>query len=392
MQIDFNNTEIAFAYKNNFQLKKAYRIFRLIDNNFLVKYGSKATNLALKLGFPIKLIIKATIFEQFCGGENVKDCAHRINQLGKFNVGTILDYSVEGKDDEAEFNKTVLEIKKTIDSARLNKNIPFSVFKITGIASYSVLKAANISIDGLSLDQEKEYEKVLKRVDDICRCAHTNQVPIFIDAEDSWFQGAIDRIVEVMMNKYNQEQVIVYTTIQFYRFDRVEYLKYLHKQSENLNYKLGVKLVRGAYMEKERSRAKEKGYKDPIHVTKKDTDSDYNLALNYCIENIDKISICAGTHNENSSSLLVNLMKSAGLKNDDKRIYFAQLIGMSDHISFNLSKSGYNVAKYVPYGPVNEVMPYLFRRAEENTSVSGQTGRELALIKSELKRRKVYFI
>ena len=387
MNIDFNNTETAFAYKSNSQLKRAFRLFKLMNNNTLVFFGSRLANLALQMHFPIKSIIKNTIFEQFCGGENVKDCNKRIDQLSAYNVGTILDYSVEGKGEEGDFNATVLEIKRTIDAASSNNHIPFSVFKITGLGSYSILKAANNGIKQLITSKKEEYDKLLFRVDEICGYAFDKNVPIFIDAEDSWFQGTIDIITEIMMKKYNQKNVIVYTTFQFYRWDRLEYLKTLINDAQTSQYKIGVKLVRGAYMEKERVRAEEMKYKDPIHKSKKDTDNDYNMALKYCVDHIDYLRICAGTHNEKSTDYLLALMNDKKLSNNDNRIYFAQLLGMSDHISFNLSKAGYNVAKYVPYGPVNEVMPYLMRRAEENTSVSGQTSRELSLIKKEIKRR-----
>lgn len=389
MNIDFNDTETAFAYKSNFQLKRAYRLFKMMNNSTLVFFGSRLANLALQLHFPVKSLIRNTIFEQFCGGENVIDCKKRIDQISTYNVGTILDYSVEGKGEEDDFNATVLEIKRTIDAASVNEHIPFSVFKITGLGSYSILKAANNGIDQLSELKKEEYEKLLLRVNDICDYAYGKNIPIFIDAEDSWFQGTIDCIAEKMMKQYNQQKVIVYTTIQFYRWDRIDYLTSLIKNAKENKYKLGVKLVRGAYMEKERARAVEMNYKDPIQKTKEDTDKDYDLALKYCIADIDHLSICAGTHNEKSTAYLLALMKENKLDNNDHRICFAQLLGMSDHISFNLSKVGYNVAKYVPYGPVNEVMPYLMRRAEENTSVAGQTSRELSLIRKEIKRRKL---
>ncbi len=387
--MDFNNTETAFAYKSNSQLKRALRLFKLMNNNTLVYIGSRLTNFALQLHFPIKSIIRNTIFEQFCGGENVNDCKKRIDQLSGYNIGAILDYSVEGKGEENDFNETVLEIKRTIDAAFSNDHIPFSVFKMTGLGSFSILKAANNGIDHLELPKKEEFDNLVSRVDEICKYAHDKNVPIFIDAEDSWYQGTIDRVIEIMMERYNQQNIIVYTTIQFYRWGRLEYLDKLVIDAQDRKYKLGVKLVRGAYMEKERERAEEMGYKDPIHKSKEDTDNDYDLGLKSCIDNIENVNICAGTHNEKSTDYLLNLMKAKGIKNNDSRVYFAQLLGMSDHISFNLSKAGYNVAKYVPYGPISEVMPYLMRRAEENTSVAGQTGRELSLIKKEIKRRSI---
>ena len=325
---------------------------------------------------------------QFCGGESVEESSERINQLSKYNVGTIPDYSAEGKNADEDFDNTVSEIKKTIDASSENNNIPFSVFKVTGLGPLSILEFANAGLEKLSNDQKDEYNKIESRIDDICKYSFSKDVPIFIDAEDSWIQGTIDRIVEKMMCRYNQSKVIVYTTIQFYRWDRLEYLTKLQEDSLKLNYKLGIKLVRGAYMEKERHRAEVMGYQDPIQKTKKDTDSDFDKGLKFCVDHIDQISICAGTHNEKSSLYLTELLNSSNILRTDQRVYFSQLLGMSDHISFNLSNLGYNVAKYVPYGPVKEVIPYLIRRTEENNSVADQSGRELLLLKKELKRRQ----
>lgn len=388
MKVDFNNTENAFEYKSNLQLKKAQNIFKLMKNKGVVTLGSWATKFALKINLPINYLIKKTIFEQFCGGENVIDSAKRIKDLEKYNVGTILDYSSEGKDSEVAFDKTVFEIIKTIDKAKDNISVPFSVFKVTGLARISILKKAYNNKFQLTPDEKEKFERIKYRMNHICKYANENNVPIFIDAEESWIQDTIDRLSEDMMLSYNKEKAIVFTTLQFYRIDRLEYLKELHQQSINKGYKLGVKLVRGAYMEKERNRAIAKNYKDPIQKSKEDTDKDFNIALEYCIKNINDISICAGTHNEESSMCLINLMSKYKINNDDPRVYYSQLLGMSDHISFNLSKAKYNVAKYVPYGPIKEVMPYLIRRAEENSSVSSQSNRELSLIEEEIKRRK----
>lgn len=388
MNIDFNNTEIAFKSKTNFQLKKAYWLFKIVSIKTLVTIGSYLTKIALYIRLPINGIIKKTIFQQFCGGEYIEECNSTIKKLYDFNIGTILDYSVEGKNSNDDLDVTTEEIIKTIKKAKDNPSIPFAVFKPTGVSKFSLLEKANNGIDNLTDKELIEYKKVLNRIDKICKTSYDFKVPVFIDAEDSWIQDAIDTIAEKMMSIYNKDNVYVYNTIQMYRWDRLEYLKKSNEKAKKMGYKLGIKLVRGAYMEKERARALEKGYKSPIQKNKKNTDKDYNLALNFCINNIDNISICAGTHNEKSCLYLAEIIKNNKLDKNDSRIYFAQLLGMSDHISYNLSISGYNVAKYVPYGPIKEVLPYLIRRAEENTSVSGQTGRELSLIIKERKRRK----
>lgn len=389
MAIDFNNTEVAFKGKTSFQLQKAYYLFKIVSNKTLVTIGSALTKIALALRLPINYFIKKTIFQQFCGGEYIQECDKTIEELSEFNIGTILDYSVEGKNANDDLDTTAEEVIKTIEKAKSNDAIPFAVFKPSGVSKFSLLEKANKGVASLSKKDVIEYEKVLERINSICKRAYDLKVPVFIDAEDSWIQDAIDRIAEQMMERYNKEEVYVFNTLQMYRWDRIDYLKKIHQIAKEKGYKIGVKLVRGAYMEKERQRAEEKGYQSPIQATKLDSDRDYDLALSYCVENINDFALCAGTHNENSSLQLAHLLEENGVDKSDKRIFFAQLLGMSDHISFNLANEGYNVAKYVPYGPIKEVLPYLIRRAEENTSVSGQTGRELSLIIKERNRRKV---
>jgi proline dehydrogenase len=387
-QPSFDNTEIAFSSKSNAELKRAYWLFKLIGNPSLVVAGRVLTNFALTLRIPIGWAIRGNIFKQFCGGETIQQCSAAVESLGKFNIGTILDYSVEGKDSEADFENTKAEIMLTIQEAARSKSIPFSVFKITGIARFELLEKINAN-ETLSAIEKLEWERVEKRVDAIGAHAAQHGVPVFIDAEDSWIQDAIDDLADTMMAKYNVAKAIVYNTIQLYRHDRLAFLKKSHKKAEQGNYFFGVKLVRGAYMEKERARAAEKGYTDPIQPNKEASDRDFDLAVNYCLDNLDRIALCAGTHNEQSSLQLAAAIDSRKLERNDKRIFFAQLYGMSDHLSYNLANAGFNVAKYLPYGPIREVMPYLIRRAQENTSVKGQTGRELLLIQREMKRRKV---
>jgi len=386
--ISFENTEIAFSSKSDGELKRSYYLFKLIGNPTLVSFGQVATNIALKIRFPIAWAIKGNIFKHFCGGENIAECAQATKILDKFHIGTILDYSVEGKESEDDLDATLEEILRTIKTAHDNPHIPFCVFKVTGIARFELLEKINAK-DGLSPSESEEWLRVHDRVNAICKLSEETSTPIFIDAEDSWIQDAIDGLAEEMMLKYNNRQAIVFNTVQLYRYDRLEYLKALHHKLKNRGSKTGLKLVRGAYMEKERARANEKGYRDPIQPDKTSSDRDFNAALEYCVKHIEDISICCGSHNEESSIILTQLMALNGIENGDKRIFFAQLFGMSDHISFNLAYAGYNVAKYVPYGPISEVLPYLIRRAKENTSVKGQTSRELGLILKEMKRRGI---
>lgn len=383
--VSFDNTQIAFISKSDSDLNKSFFLFKLMSKPWLVKYGGSLAPLGLKLGF--KGLIKNTIFKQFVGGEDINDCNNAIAQLAKYNIGTILDYSVEGKESETDFDACCKETIETVHRAKGDKNIPFCVFKVTGLARFNLLEKVTAK-QSLTKEETEEYERVKQRVNKICKEAHDNNKPIFIDAEESWIQQAIDDLANENMARYNKNSAIVYNTFQLYRKDRLTYLKKSFEDGKVNGYHVGAKLVRGAYMEKERKRANEKGYPSPIQDSKENSDRDYNLALEFCVEHIDKMGLCAGTHNEKSSLVLVELMIKNNISSSDKRIYFSQLLGMSDHISYNLSQNGYNVAKYVPYGPVKEVLPYLIRRAQENTSVKGQTGRELSLIIKEKERRR----
>ena len=386
--LNFNNTNIAFKVKSNNDLKRAYWLFRIIGSPLIVKLGKFFMIIALKLRLPVSFIVKRTIFKQFCGGESIQECSSTVETLGKYKVGTILDYSVEGKVEEEDFDQTTNIIIETIEKAAQEKNIPFAVFKITGISKFSLLEKASIDLNQLSTEEASELNKVKNRIDRICSAAKKKNVPVFIDAEETWVQDIIDQWAFEMMLLYNKEKCIVYNTIQMYRHDRLVFLKECNEKAKQSNISYGIKLVRGAYMEKERKRADEMGYPSPIQPDKESTDRDYDIALDYILKNINYLSLVAGTHNENSSKKLALALENHNISKDDSRIFFAQLLGMSDHISFNLADNNYNVAKYVPFGPIKEVMPYLLRRADENTSVAGQTGRELGLIKLELLSRK----
>ncbi len=385
--LDFSNTQIAFESKSNSDLNRSYWLFNLIGKPTLVNFGSAMTTFAIKLHLPIKGLIKATIFKQFVGGENIDECSKTVAALGQYNVGSILDYSVEGKESEAEFDHCLKETLDTIHKAKNDKDIPFCVFKVTGLARFELLENIS-SAQSLSGLEQQEWERVKERVRTICKVAADNNQCLFIDAEESWIQAAIDALADENMAEFNKERAIVYNTFQLYRHDRFAFLKSTLDKAEKGKYHVGAKLVRGAYMEKESKRAIEKGYANPIQASKENTDKDYDAALEICMQHINRMGLCAGTHNESSSLLLADLMRKFQVLPNDKRVYFSQLLGMSDHISFNLAKAEYNVAKYVPYGPVNDTLPYLIRRAQENTSVKGQTGRELGLIMSERKRRK----
>lgn len=384
----FNNTEVAFAVKSDKELKRAKFLFEMIASPTMVKIGTGLTKLALNLHLPVKGIIRSTVFDHFCGGETEEECLKVVNKMYAKGVSSVLDYSVEGKEEEKEFDKAVQVTLKTIEYAKSNAGIPIVVFKPTGFGRFELYEKLGEGKPFTEAEQ-KEWDRVVQRYDLVCKTAFENDIIILIDAEHSWMQDAADDLIEEMMSRYNKEKAIVFGTLQMYRWDRLDYLKKLHQRAKEKGFHIGMKVVRGAYMEVEAARAKEKGYKNPICESKEATDINYNSAIAYMMEHIDEMGIFAGTHNEESSLNLMNLAKQKGLVINDRRIWFGQLYGMSDNISFNLGNKGYNVAKYLPFGPVRDVMPYLIRRAEENTSVAGQTGRELSLINKEIKRRKL---
>ncbi len=383
----FDNTEVAFSLKNDSELERAYFLFKMISYEPLVKIGTAATNFAIRANLPIEGLIRSTVFDHFCGGVNEADCLPVIDKMFDKGVSSVLDYSVEGKENEKEFDSAMNTILGIIDFAKDKDAMPIAVFKPTGFGRLALYEKVGKEAV-LTEEEQAEWTKVVNRFDTVCKKAKDNDIEVLIDAEESWMQDAADTLVTTMMQKYNTEKAIVFNTLQMYRHDRLAFLKEEYNKAKAGNYYLGYKLVRGAYMEKENERAEEQGYMSPICINKAATDINFDEGLKYIIENLERIALFAGTHNEESSYLLMQLMAEKGLKNNDQRIWFGQLYGMSDHISYNLANKGYNVAKYMPFGPVKDVMPYLIRRAEENTSVAGQTGRELALITKEKKRRK----
>lgn len=383
----FNNTATAFALKSDTELDRAYFLFKMIDNQPLVRIGTAVTNFALKAHLPVEGLIRATVFDHFCGGISEDDCLKVVDKMYTKGVSSVLDYSVEGKEDESCFDEAVEMTLKTIDFAKEKKSIPFAVYKPTGFGRFELYEKIGEGTT-LSNDEQSEWNRVEDRFDTVCKAAFDKDVALLIDGEESWMQGAADNLVEKMMRKYNQQKAVVFNTLQLYRWDRLDYLKKLHQRAISDNFFIGMKLVRGAYMEKEHKRAEEKGYPTPICASKEATDKNYDEAVIYMMEHLDKMSIFAGTHNEISSYKLMELQQKNNINKSDERVWFGQLYGMSDNISYNLSKEGFNVAKYLPFGPVKDVMPYLIRRAEENTSVAGQTSRELTLLKTERDRRK----
>jgi proline dehydrogenase len=387
MENIFNNTQIAFSLKSDTELERAYFLFKLIDNQPLVRIGTAVTNFAIKANLPVEGLIRATVFDHFCGGINEEDCISVVDKMYVKGVSSVLDYSVEGKEEEEQFDAVLNKTLKLIDFAKEKKAIPFAVFKPSGFGRIDLYQKVGEN-KKLSEAESEEWNRVVARFDKVCKAAFDNDIALLIDSEESWMQDAVDDLVVTMMQRYNKVKPIVFNTLQMYRWDRLDYLKKIQEQAKNEGFYIGMKLVRGAYMEKENERAIEMGYATPICSSKEATDENYNAALNYMVNSINSMSVFAGTHNELSTYFLMNLMQEKGLNKNDSRIWFGQLFGMSDNISFNLAANGYNVAKYLPFGPVKDVMPYLIRRAEENTSVAGQTSRELSMIKAERNRRK----
>lgn len=385
--VSFDSTEIAFRIKSDRELRKADLLFRAISSRLLVRIGSFLSSLAIGIRFPIGWIVKPTIYSHFCGGETIGDCLPTIRKLARYGVRSVLDYSVEGGEEPGQIEAALEETLRTVTNAASNENIPFAVFKPSAFCRTDVLR--KISTDQPMEEEERqEADRFRDRVDRLCRTAYENGVRIMIDAEEYCYQSFVDETVMGMMEKYNRQRAIVFNTYQMYRWDRMDVFRADLERARSKNFYLGIKFVRGAYMEKERKRAEEMGYPSPIHPDKESTDRDYDAALKFAVENIDRVSIFNGTHNEKSNWYLTRLMEEHGIPEDDDRCWFSQLYGMSDHISFNLADQGYNVAKYLPYGPVRHVLPYLIRRTEENTSIAGQTSRELSLILKERRRRK----
>ena len=383
----FGDTGVAFARLSNYELRRAFLLFKSFQISFVFKIVKHIVRICFKLYLPLGWIVKPTVFRQFCGGINLNRCLPLVKDLEKYNVKSILDYSAEDATSDRIMERTFQEISRTIDLASQNSNIAFTVFKPTALCPEHVLEIMSMNkvADPKILE---EADKFVKKIDSLCKRAFLNNVSIMVDAEDYAFQNYVDAVTVKMMEKYNKESTIVYNTLQMYRIDRLDFLQTSLDVARQKGYYMGIKLVRGAYMERERNRAKKLGYQSPIWTDKDHTDKAFDDAQSFCIDNIDRINLFSGTHNSESCYHLMNIMHKNGLKNDDSRIYFSQLFGMSDNISFNLAKKGYNVAKYIPYGPVRKVLPYLIRRAEENSSVMGQTDRELKLIKEELKRRR----
>jgi proline dehydrogenase len=388
MEKIFNNTENAFAIKSDSELERAYFLFKLIKSEPLVRIGTAVTKFALKSHLPVEGLIRATVFDHFCGGVTEEDCMTTIDKMYSKKVHSVLDYSVEGKEIDNQFDHAMEKVLKIINFVKEKDAIPFAVFKPTGFGRFAIYQKITEK-KALTPEEKDEWKRVVARYEKVSKASFEKDIPLLIDAEETWMQTAADDLIEQMMEKYNKEKVIVFGTLQLYRKDRLDYLKDLHARAKQKGFKVGMKLVRGAYIEKERERAKEMGYPDPICENKAATDANFNEVLQYMFDNLDDMAIFSGTHNEDSSYLFMDLIQKSKFKKYDDRLWFGQLYGMSDNISYNLADAGFNVAKYLPFGPVKDVMPYLIRRAEENTSVAGQTNRELDLISTEKKRRKL---
>ncbi len=385
--LDFNNTQKAFASKSKLELYNAYVLFSTISSRGFVNFLNSATGFALKNRLPLGWAVKPTLYKQFVGGETLESCSATVENLFRYGIYSVLDYSAEGSGSHEDVVNSYKETLKSVDYAAKDSRIAFAVFKPSAFIPVEVLD--NLTFPGYSLSEadKRELDEFKERVFSVCARASEKGVRVLIDAEDFASQNLFDSVAEEAMKRFNKQRAVVFHTLQMYRKDRGEYLRKIHKMAVEEGFVAGVKFVRGAYMEEERERALRMGYPSPIHDTKEDTDNCYNDGLKYTIENIANFELFSGTHNYESNLLLPELMKNAGLERDDKRVFFSQLYGMSDNISFNLASEGYNVCKYIPYAPVEKVLPYLLRRARENTSMAGQTGRELALLKTELARR-----
>ena len=383
----FNDTEIAFRDKSRAELRRAYWLFLLVGRPLLVRLGAALLRFSLAIGLPVKWALKPTIFAHFCGGESIEECEWIVRKLERSNILSILDYSAEGKETEADFEMTKVQVIRTMEKALADRAVPYAVFKPTGLVRFAILEKFQ-SGAGFTDSEQQEFDHFRRRLQDICEYARKTDVPVMVDAEESWIQDGVDRIVEEFMFTYNANKPLVFNTLQMYRHDRLDYIRDFSEKAAKKGVYVAFKLVRGAYMEKERDRAADMGYLSPIYPDKAATDLAFDAATRFCLENIEKVAVCVGTHNEQSCASAVAIMHEMEIRPDHPHVSFAQLLGMSDHISYKLAAERYLVCKYVPYGPVRTVVPYLVRRAEENTSVAGQTPRELAMIRAELRRRK----
>jgi len=403
--VSFENTANAFEHKSDKELKKAAFLFSSMGYSSLVKLGTRLTPWMIRSGMPVKGLIRDTIFAQFVGGETLEETAAVARKLGEYHVQVILDYGVEGGDEgEAGFDQARAEFIRVIDYAATQPNIPFMSIKVTGFARFgllekldgamenysgSLMKRYTQALEVLTQVERDEWQRVSQRMQQICRTAADRKVGVLVDAEETWIQDPVDVLTILMMEQFNKDRAVVYNTIQHYRSDRLSFLKDSYEAAAQRDFILGAKLVRGAYMEKERKRAQEMGYVSPIQPDKETTDRDYNEGVLFCIEHLDRIAVIVASHNEYSNLYAVELLRRKGWSLDHPHIHFSQLYGMSDNITFNLAKAGCAVSKYLPFGPIRDVIPYLMRRAQENSSMSGQTGRELGLIKKEMKRRGI---
>ncbi len=402
--VSFNNTEFAFAYKSDRELKKARFLFRSMGRAWLVKIGTRLTPWAIRSGLPVKGLIRGTLFSQFVGGETLEQTAAVAHTLGRYNVDVILDYGVEGGEEgETGFDHACDEFIRVIRYAATQPNIPFMSIKVTGFARFALLEKLDSSVGAgsgslmkryaealasLEKTEQEEWGRVRARFERICVAAAENKIGVLVDAEETWIQDPVDVLSIQMMDEYNRGRVVVYNTVQHYRHDRLAFLKDMLEAARQRDFVLGVKLVRGAYMEKERIRAEAEKYASPIQQDKSSTDRDYNAGVAFCLDHLDHMAAIVATHNEDSNAMAVAGLLERGLAANHPHIHFSQLFGMSDNITFNLARAGCSVSKYLPFGPIADVIPYLMRRAEENSSLSGQTGRELFLIEKELLRRQ----
>lgn len=402
-KISFDNTEWAFQYKNDKELKKAHFLFSSMSHRWLVKMGVKLTPWAIKMRFPINGLIRKTIFAQFVGGETLDQTAVVAKKLGAYNVKVILDYGVEGKEGEENFEHACEEFIRVINYAATQPNIPFMSVKVTGFARFGLLEKLDElmrkqegtlmkrylkAVEQLNAEEKEEWHRIRTRMMRVCEAGLAKKVGVLIDAEETWIQEPVDALTLLMMDTFNKQRPVIYNTTQHYRTDRLQFLKDCYDASVERNFIFGIKLVRGAYMERERRRAIAMNYPSPIHINKEATDKDFNAATKFCIDHIDHVAVVVASHNEFSNLYTTQLLQEKGLPLSHPHVHLSQLYGMSDNITFNLAHAGCSVSKYLPFGPIKDVIPYLMRRAQENTSVKGQTGRELGLIKKELERRK----
>lgn len=383
-------SDSAFSHYSISQLRRTKVLFKILQNPLVSWFSGFVPHIPILLRLPfVKSLIKHYIFSHFCGGEDWKEVHQSALKLQKQNILSSLDYSVECKQTEQDYETTKKVLLNVLEEAKNLSHIPFCVLKITGLGRFALLEKIHNG-QTLSDNEKAEWQRVQSRFDSICEKAVDCNTKLLVDAEESWIQKPIDNIVKRAMKRHNQNEPMIYNTYQLYLKAKYEQLKTDWEKAKEKGYILGSKLVRGAYMEKETKRAVKMHLPNPIQPSKAKCDQDFNDSLKFCLKHIDDFGIYIGTHNIESTQKARQLMQEYGIAKSDERVFFSQLLGMREILSYELAQQDYLVSKYTPFGKIAEVIPYLLRRIQENSSVKDQLNDEIKVITRELENQKLH--